>query len=367
MGDVCSAPTVDRSSEVQPRRGGAAVATAGGGHGLVQSELARGDGEAEELLKIPGAQVVIMGAGGDGGTVAQGMFVFAHLASPSDLSVLFVGQSFQELSEGFYYPLMRETPVCLSGDRIITLDAGGGDIMAINLPKNVSESDLERLMELLGMSGALEVQKSGKLDTVDKVAEGLLKGGTALTGGIAWAAQGLSKGIAKTGEAARNNVGETKEVKVSQKTQMAVSGLRMGTQATVKVSGKVIDGLMTTAVELGKQAGKEAGKEAAKRSGATGSAGNTNAADEKPSGALRVGKAGFLAGAQVFDALLKAGDKLSSEAADEAGYYVGAKYGADAGVVARDAMGITNDVLELQNLVGKKAVGKLAAKVHLTL
>jgi len=215
-------------------------------------------------------------------------------------------------------------------------------------------------MELLGMSGALEVQKSGKLDTVDKVAAGLLKGGTALTAGISMAAQGLSTGIKKGGEAARRNVGETKEVQISPSTQAAVAGARIGTQACVKVSGKLIDGLMSTAVELGKQGGKELGKEAAKRNGAT-SAGTTNA-DEKESGALRVGKAGFLAGAQVFDALLKAGDKLSSEAADEAGYYVGAKYGANAGMVTRDAMGITNDVLELQNLVGKKAVGKLAAK-----
>merc|ERR1712179_87094 len=115
-------------------------------------------------------------------------------------------------------------------------------------------------MELLGMSGALEVQKSGKLDTVDKVANSLLKTGGALTAGISKAAQGLSAGIRKSGEVARKNVHETKEVKISATTQMAVSGARVGTQACVKVSGKVIDGLMSTAVELGKQAGKEAGK-----------------------------------------------------------------------------------------------------------
>eukprot|EP00418_Pyrodinium_bahamense_P066566 CAMPEP_0179084602 /NCGR_PEP_ID=MMETSP0796-20121207/38269_1 /TAXON_ID=73915 /ORGANISM="Pyrodinium bahamense, Strain pbaha01" /LENGTH=368 /DNA_ID=CAMNT_0020782027 /DNA_START=60 /DNA_END=1163 /DNA_ORIENTATION=- len=360
MGAACEKPAIvggsGAATEAVEKGGGVPQGPAG--HSLVRQELARGDGEAKELLEFAGAQALIMGAGGGGGCIAQGQFVFARLAKPSELAVLFVGEAFLKMSEGFYYPLLAETPVCLSGDRVITLDAGGGDIVAINLPKHIPEVDLKLLMELLGASCALQVQTPQKQDVVDQVAAGLLATGSALTTGIGRAAQGLSTGIKKGAGVAKTHVGEAKEVQVGVGTQMAVSGARAGTQAAVKVSGLVIDGLMSTAAELGKQVGQEA----AKKSNATSAAGSEKPAGAKEHGAIRLGKATFLAGAQIFDALATAGDRLATDAADEAAGVVSAKYGKDAGKVARDGMGITGDVLELKDLVGKKAVGKLAAK-----
>lgn len=353
MGQECTKPPVATGGEFRVPRGA-------NGHELVKQEIARGEGEMEELLKIPGAEVVIMGADGGGGSVVEGQFIFARLAKPSQMSVLFVGVSLEDLSEGFYYPLLAETPVCLSGDKVITVDAGGGDVFGIRLPQHLSDAELQGLMELLGASCAFEVQKTRKKDTVDKVTAGLLKTGAALTKGIELATEGLSLGIRKGGEAGKRGVTPAKPVEVGAGTQMAVAGARVGTQAAVKVSGVVLDGLMSTALELGKQAGKEMGK----RSNANSNT-NTVSGSQKEHGAVRLGKAGFLAGAQVFDALLSAGDRLATEAADETAGVVGAKYGEGAGKVARDGLGIAGDLRELHGLVGKKAVGKLAAKAAL--
>jgi hypothetical protein len=353
MGGVCAGlPTIDTSGEVTMSKGKERD---------VKVEL--GENEARELMQIPNVQVVIDSGGSPGGLVAQGNLILAYVQKPREMTILFVGKRFADMDGGFYYPLLSETPVCMAGDRVITLDGGGGDFFAVNLPKNVPDKEMQKLMELLAESSALLVKNPSKKDNVDAVATALMTSGGMLTKGIGFAAQGISVGLKKGSEATRANMKPAeKEVKVSETTKMAVSGTRYATKGAVKVSGTVIEGLCNAAMVLGQYAGEKAGEEAAKRNGGTTA---TKKADEKEHGAIRLGKAGFLAGAQVFDALTQAGDKLATETADETGKVVGARYGADAAQVTRDGMAIVGDAHELQSLVGKKVVGKLAVKASM--
>merc|ERR1740129_472347 len=88
-----------------------------------------------------------------------------------------------------------------------------------------------------------------------------------------------------------------------------------------------------------------------------------NKASPKPDGQImKVGKAAGMAGLQVYASLMKAGDRLVDEATHETAQTVGHRYGQDASEVAREGLGVAKDIKDVSNMVGKKAVKRLAAR-----
>merc|ERR1719367_713156 len=86
-------------------------------------------------------------------------------------------------------------------------------------------------------------------------------------------------------------------------------------------------------------------------------------ANPKPDGhIMKVSKAAGMAGLQVYASLMKAGDRLVDEATHETAQTVGHRYGQDAGEVTREGLGVAKDIKDVTNMVGKKAVKRLAAR-----
>mmetsp|Transcript_62721 Transcript_62721/g.176889 ORF Transcript_62721/g.176889 Transcript_62721/m.176889 type:complete len:444 (+) Transcript_62721:94-1425(+) len=271
-------------------------------------------------------------------------------AEKLEVVVLFVGESFEAAatasegeSRGFYYPLMLETPVLLDYDTpLLTLTAGDGDAFAIRLPKSTADAKLEELIESLQYYCDFRVEKAKDIaDYIEASA-----GGVASVVGIA--ARGLSKALKKTGAATRNNMTQREDVKVNAGTKAALAGTQVATRTTVKVAGTVVEGLLNTAMYIGKEVGKDVGPEV-----------KTPAKESKT---VKAGKAAIMGSLTVFDALLKASDQLAGDAADETAAIAGKRYGTDVAEVTRKGLAVGGDVLEIKDMVGKKAVGKLAAK-----
>lgn len=163
----------------------------------------------------------------------------------------------------------------------------------------------------------------------------------------------LAKGLSKSADEAKKHVKpKEQEVEINATTKAGMAVTKHAALGTVAVASTVMDGLLSTACYLG----KEIGKEAATKKSAPGSA------EGPPGASSKAGTAALAGGLAVFDALLKASDKLQTAAADETANMVGHKYGAAAGSVARDGLATAGAACELKDMVGKKAVGKLAAK-----
>jgi len=346
MGQTCAVSTVSTDDELDPHRS------------LIKSELKRS--KAEVLLNIPGAEVVIVDPSGEEATIASGGFRLVQLAPPSTLAVLFVGESFDDLSaQGFYYPLLADTPVCLSnrkpagehpGAHILTMTAGEGDIFGLKLPDPLPEEhSVQSLAEVLGQRCLLQVAQEP--DLADKIVQGILFGGKKLIDGVEWATEKMSAGIAKGGEAARSKISKgEQDVEIGHGTAVAVSGAKFVTGGTVAVATAVTDTLMDTALMLGEQVRSSTNKH------------NEDGQPQPDSTLMKVTKASGMAGLQVFDALMQAGDRLLDEACDETSKTVGHRYGQEAERVAHEGLGIAKDVKQVNDLVGKKAVKRLAAK-----
>jgi len=340
MGCASVKPQCSSESEVVVEPGKA-------GRVLANAELSR----AQELIRIPGAEVVLIGSGGAEVPVRKGSFALARLEAPRKLAVLSVGNSTERLGGGFCYPLLPETPVCLSGGCVLTVDAGDGDVFGIRLPKAAGGGGkLQALEELLTQVCTLQVQSEAQEepDLADRAVGCITAGGRQLASGVGLAAERLSRGIHRGGDAARARAGHAKEVKVGQATKARVAGVRRVTGEAVLVAGSVVDGLMDTAAKLGQEAGAKVGPMRGPAS--------------KEGAAMKVGVAVGMAGLQVFDSLAKAGDRLLAESCDETAAVVGQRYGKDAGEVARDGLGAVLDAKQVCELL---AVEELVAKASL--
>jgi len=269
-------------------------------------------------------------------------------ANKMEVAVFHVACGATEDNSDFYYPMTLEVPVLLVFEtRIITFDAGDGDSFAIRLPKGTPDNKVLELAEV--MAGYCAFQLSKKKDVDDYISGAAVTLASAIGSGAVL----LEKVLAKGGDEAKKHVKpKEKEVEISTTTQVGMAVTKHAALGTVAVASSVMDGLLECACYLG----KEAGKEVAKRSDASGSAA------EPPSSSSKAGQAALAGGLIVFDALLKASDRLQTAAADETAGIVGHKYGAAAGSVARDGLATAGAAFELQDLVGKKAVGKLAVK-----
>merc|ERR1712012_1218870 len=89
---------------------------------------------------------------------------------------------------------------------------------------------------------------------------------------------------------------------------------------------------------------------------------NDNENPQPDSKLMKLGRAAGVAGFQVFESLVKAGDRLMDEAVHETAQVVGHRYGKDASDLAREGMGIAKDVTGVGIVVGNKVVRRLASK-----
>jgi len=342
MGETCSKPKTDDADDL--------VVAGKEADSQSKAKAALRKTSAEELLVIPDAEVVIISGSGEEAPVQAGSFVLLKLQGPRELAVLFVGSSLEDQDKGFYYPVLPETPVLLSGNRFLTVHAGAGDVFGIRLPKELpgGKEQLLELVDLLSKQCSLQVQQEP--DMADKVASHIAKGSEKLVSGVEMVAGYVSQGIRKGGDFARSKLAQKSDVKVSDTAKATVASARFVTGGAVVITGAVADGLLETALILGREAGK---------------LGGNRDAGGKESSALRVGRAAGLAGMQVFDALMKAGDTLVQETCDETSAVVGHRYGKDAAEVTKDGLGMAKDVKQISDMFGKKAVKTLAAKATL--
>lgn len=343
MGEACTKPKIDDVDEF--------ARTGKDGQSTAKAALKKSP--ASELIAIPGAEVAIIGSDGEEALVQAGSFVLLKLEGPKQLAVLFVGKSLEDQETGFFYPVLPETPVLLSGDRVLTVHAGEGDVFGIRLPKELpgGKEQLLELVDLLSKECTLQVQREP--DLADKVAGHIAKGGEKLISGVELVTSYMSKGIRKGGDLARSKLGQKSDVKISEATKATVASARFATGGAVVITGAMVDSLLETACALGKEAGK------------LGGGGGSGNGDGREHGALRVGRAAGAAGATVFGALVKAGDSLLQQTCDETSAVVGHRYGKDAAEVTRDGLSVAVDVKQVSDMFGKKAVTKLAAKASL--
>jgi len=345
MGEACSKPKVDDDDFVT-----------GGKDAQRHAKAALKKTTANELIVIPDAQVVLIASTGEEAPVQAGSFVFLKLEGPRQLCVFFVGGSLEDDDKGFYYPVLPDTPVLLSGDRVLTVLAGEGDVFGIRLPKELpgGKEQFVELVDVISKECALQVQPLP--DMADKVAGHIAKGGQKLVSGVEMVAGYMSKGIKKGGSLARSKLAQKPEVKVSETAKATVASARFATGGAVVVADAVLDGLMETASVLGKEVARLG-------------TGNGNGQDGKEghreSGPLRVGKAAAVSGLQVFGALMKAGDAVLQDTCQETTSVIKHRYGQDAAEVACDGMAVAVDAKNITDLFGRKAVTHLAAKASL--
>jgi len=343
MGGTCSAPTVSEDDlTVQ-------------GQKVSKREIQKGT----QLLVIPETEVVICSSGGDEQPVQSGSFVLAKLESPNKLAVIFVGENAENMSDGFFYPLLPETPVLLSGSRVLTVHAGDGDVFGIRLPAELQggESALEEFVKLLSQECSLQVQKEP--DFADKVAGQITKGGHTLVSGVEWISDHISNGIRSGGQLARSKVPKrAEEVQVSDVAKVGVTGARLVSGSAVAITSAVVDSLMDLALVLG--------QEVSSLGGYTTNVAATATNEAQEEGAVRrVGRAAGVVGLQVFTALIAAGDRIVDETVDETSALVKHRYGQEAGDVARDGLEVVRDVNNVKNALGRKAVVRIGKKAAL--
>jgi len=342
MGATCSVPTVSEDDlTVQ-------------GHKVSKREIQK----ATQLLVIPETEVVILSSGGDEQAVHSGSFVIARLEAPKKLTVFFVGEDDGNLSHGFFYPLLPETPVLLSGGRVLTVHAGDGDVFGIRLPAELQDGDgaLEELVKVLSQECTLQVQQEPCF--ADRLTGHITAGGHTLVSGVEWVSNHITLGIRSGGQLARSTVPKrAEEMQVSETAKVGITGARLVSGGAVAITGAVVDGLMDLALVLGQEVGSLGGY--------TKNIAAANAANEaKEEGAVsRVGRAAGIAGLQVFMALITAGDRIVDETIEETAAVVNHRYGQEAGDVARDGLEVARDVNTIRNAVGKKAVVRFGKKV----
>lgn len=295
-------------------------------HVQVRDKLRR---EARELFSAEGTKVVILSAGGEEELVEEGRLSVLEISSPSRLVVLFVGESLEATDRGFYYPLLPATPACLSGNRVLTLDAADGDVFGVELPREFAEGgeQLQALVELLSRECALTVKAPPT--RADRLAESLIAGGKKAAGSIDHGTEKASEGLKGAGEAVRQKVGKApEESKVSEGTKLGVTGFKTVTSSVVIVTGAVVDGLMDMAIEVGKQVTRPSDGEKPKADGAV----------------SKVTRAAGQASLQVIDALFRAGDRLATDLCNETAAVVSHRYGQEAGGVTREALDAGRDI-----------------------
>jgi len=326
------------------------------GHRVSKREIQK----ATQLLVIPDTEVVIVSSGGDEQPVHSGSFVLAKLETPKKLAVLFVGGSDGNLSDGFFYPLLPETPVLLSGGRVLTVHAGDGDVFGIRLPAELQGSDgaLEEFVKVLSQECTLQVQQEP--DFANRVAGHITTGGHTLVSGVEWVSNRISLGIRSGGQLARSRVPkQAAEVQVSETAKVGITGARLVSGGAVAITGAVVDGLMDLALVVGQEVGSLGGY--------TTNIDAANATNEaKEEGAVRrVGRAAGVAGLQVFMALIIASDRIVDETIEETAAIVNHRYGQEAGDAARDGLEVARDVNKMKNAFGKKAIVRIGQKAAL--
>jgi len=344
MGGTCSAPTVSEDDLIVQ------------GHTVSKSAMQT----ATQLLVIPETEVVICSSGGDEQPVRGGSFVLAKLEAPKKLTVIFIGENAENLSDGFFYPLLPETPVLLSGGRVLTVHAGDGDVFGIRLPAELQGGDgaLEELVKVLSQECTLQVQKEP--DFADRVAGHITSGGHTLISGVEWVSNHVSRGIRSGGDLARSKVPKrAEEVQVSETAKVGITGARLVSGGAVAITGAVVDGLMDAALILGQEVGSLGAN--------NNSTDATNASNEaKEEGAVRrVGRAAGIASLQVFSSLITAGDRIVDETVEETAALVNHRYGQAAGDAARDGLEVARDVQKVKNVMGKKAIVRIGQKAAL--
>jgi len=304
------------------------------------------------VMQIPGAQAVIVDSNGEEVVLASGTFRLAKITGPrGEMAVLFVGEAFNEMSEdSFYYPMIADTPVYMSHKNVLTVSAGDGDVFGIRLPKKLpgGVEEKQALIELMSPLCSFEVADDP--DTADKLASYITKGGKKVASGVEKAGQLVTQGLSSGGALARSKIGKKEqETQLGDVTKVSVSSAKFVTGSTVAVATAVVDGLMDTALLLGQEIGKAAG---------------TSPKDpaQKEKSVVRVGKAAGVAGLQVFEQLVNAGDRIVDTACEETAATVAHRYGKDAGDVTRDGLSVGRDVKTLNDMVGKKALKRLAQK-----
>lgn len=130
---------------------------------------------------------------------------------------------------------------------------------------------------------------------------------------------------------------------------MEVKRAEVLVMSSTEKEGVVMDCLLNSALTLEKEVGKDVGPDIKVPQG-------------KESKASKAGKSALFGTLQVFDTLLKVSDQLAPDATDETAATAGHTHGKDVGVTARQRMSVGGDIFEIKDMVGKKAVGKLAAK-----
>merc|ERR1719469_679170 len=150
---------------------------------------------------------------------------------------------------------------------------------------------------------------------------------------------------------ARSKLGKKEEeTQVGEIAKVSVSSARFLTGSTVAVATAVTEGLLDTALLLGEEVGK-----------ATGMSGQADP-NKKAGSVKRVGMAAGVAGLQVFESLVNAGDRILEKTCDETSATVGHQYGQDAGEVTREGLTVGRDIKTLNDMIGKKAALRLAKK-----
>lgn len=310
--------------------------------------------EAEQLIEIPGAEVVVMDNLGHEEAVAQGGFRFVKLPPPSQLAVLFVGESLEAAAsaESFYYPLLPKTPLVMAGragGHVLTMTAGDEDIFALSFKLSKDDEKLQCLKELLEQHCLFHLVEEP--DYADSMAGHIIQGGRKLSSGVSTAADFMSAGIAKGGDLLRHAIGKSEqEVQVGMATKASVASAKVLSKSTVAVATAVTDALMDTALMLGQEVSKVSKGEGSPEP------------PVKDGKMTKLGKAAGVAGLEVFASLFSAGDRILDETVDQTANTVGHRYGKDAGGVALDGLKAARNITKVKDMVGKKAITRLAAK-----
>merc|ERR1711920_1164955 len=136
-----------------------------------------------------------------------------------------------------------------------------------------------------------------------------------------------------------------------------VKAVKGDTHGTVKVSNKIIGGVVDIAANAAKSVAK-GGIVAAK--GVMPEQDNNGRATALGE-SIAVGKAGCMVGVELIDLLFETSDKLYVEAIGETEKVAKDKYGEDVAKVTKDGMKIGKDVFDIYKLTGSGG-GKEAAK-----
>lgn len=329
---------------------------------LQEGEILEGAGTGEAMIVIPESQVWIVGKAGEEALVEKGSLKFLTLKQPSqeDLKMLYIGDDPSDLSQGFFLPLKEDTAVTYR-DGVIACDAGDGDVFGFCLPPDIDDATLEVLDELLYGCSSFVSRRKPRTEAERKVAD-VERRGQEVLAAIKQVEEQISKGIKDAGKMADQKLAEHK-VKLPAAAKGGVHAVKGVTHGTVKVSEKIIGGVVDIAANAAKQAAK-GGTVAAKSVAAKMPAqqGNGGGGASPAGDAIAVGQAGCVVAVQVIDALFEASDKLYVEAIGETENVAKNKYGEDVAQVAKDGMIMGKDVFDIYKITGSGG-GKEAAKL----